>query len=124
MFMCFLFFKQKPGSEIRISDWSSDVCSSDLTEWRKLRAPDGERPGVVEPVKHYALQPGMVVVYNETALHSPLRTGPTRLIHIQGRNPDRSEERRGGKECDRKWRTRGARYNRKNNEIEKTVQLK
>src|SRR3546814_2808890 len=26
---CF-FFKQKPAYEMRISDWSSDVCSSDL----------------------------------------------------------------------------------------------
>src|SRR3546814_8883192 len=29
--MCF-FFKQKTAYEMRISDWSSDVCSSDLTE--------------------------------------------------------------------------------------------
>src|SRR3546814_3424502 len=26
----FLFFKQKTAYEMRISDWSSDVCSSDL----------------------------------------------------------------------------------------------
>src|SRR3546814_5689604 len=31
MFMCcFFFFKQKTAYEMRISDWSSDVCSSDL----------------------------------------------------------------------------------------------
>src|SRR3546814_10710730 len=29
--MCF-FFKQKTAYERRISDWSSDVCSSDLSE--------------------------------------------------------------------------------------------
>src|SRR3546814_10921695 len=28
--MLFFFFKQKPAYEMRISDWSSDVCSSDL----------------------------------------------------------------------------------------------
>src|SRR3546814_6460951 len=28
--LCFLFFKQKTAYEMRISDWSSDVCSSDL----------------------------------------------------------------------------------------------
>src|SRR3546814_19805784 len=28
--MIFLFFKQKTAYELRISDWSSDVCSSDL----------------------------------------------------------------------------------------------
>src|SRR3546814_16870673 len=30
--MCFFFFKQKTAYEMRISDWSSDVCSSDLVE--------------------------------------------------------------------------------------------
>src|SRR3546814_623454 len=28
--MCFFFVKQKTAYEMRISDWSSDVCSSDL----------------------------------------------------------------------------------------------
>src|SRR3546814_3161727 len=28
--MMFFFFKQKTAYEMRISDWSSDVCSSDL----------------------------------------------------------------------------------------------
>src|SRR3546814_10227729 len=30
--LCFFFFKQKTAYEMRISDWSSDVCSSDLDE--------------------------------------------------------------------------------------------
>src|SRR3546814_1439500 len=30
MFFVFFFFKQKTAYEMRISDWSSDVCSSDL----------------------------------------------------------------------------------------------
>src|SRR3546814_1310625 len=34
LFLFFFFFKQKTAYEMRISDWSSDVCSSDL-----------ERPG-------------------------------------------------------------------------------
>src|SRR3546814_10193515 len=29
---CFFFFKQKTAYEMRISDWSSDVCSSDLDD--------------------------------------------------------------------------------------------
>src|SRR3546814_9394929 len=33
----FLFFKQKTAYEMRISDWSSDVCSSDLP-FRELQA--------------------------------------------------------------------------------------
>src|SRR3546814_5794061 len=30
MIIAFFFFKQKTAYEMRISDWSSDVCSSDL----------------------------------------------------------------------------------------------
>src|SRR3546814_4634264 len=30
MFLFIFFFKQKTAYELRISDWSSDVCSSDL----------------------------------------------------------------------------------------------
>src|SRR3546814_4220178 len=30
--MFFFFFKQKTAYEMRISDWSSDVCSSDLPD--------------------------------------------------------------------------------------------
>src|SRR3546814_2301208 len=29
----FFFFKQKTAYDMRISDWSSDVCSSDLSPW-------------------------------------------------------------------------------------------
>src|SRR3546814_497448 len=32
VYMFFFFFKQKTAYEMRISDWSSDVCSSDLME--------------------------------------------------------------------------------------------
>src|SRR3546814_6885310 len=32
----FFFFKQKTAYEMRISDWSSDVCSSDLRHFRSL----------------------------------------------------------------------------------------
>src|SRR3546814_4180166 len=38
--MCFFFFKQKTAYEMRISDWSSDVCSSD----RFLAAGDLAQP--------------------------------------------------------------------------------
>src|SRR3546814_9966007 len=37
MLLCF-FFKQKTAYEMRISDWSSDVCSSDLAAKRKMRS--------------------------------------------------------------------------------------
>src|SRR3546814_9334060 len=33
----FFFFKQKTAYDVRISDWSSDVCSSDLMTGRQAR---------------------------------------------------------------------------------------
>src|SRR3546814_8151453 len=35
---CFFFFKQKTAYEMRISDWSSDVCSSDLDKIAQHRS--------------------------------------------------------------------------------------
>src|SRR3546814_6242099 len=37
--MMFFFFKQKTAYEMRISDWSSDVCSSDLLQDSPSRIP-------------------------------------------------------------------------------------
>src|SRR3546814_15049895 len=45
MLLCFFFFKQKTAYEMRISDWSSDVCSSDLVIFE---APDLQ--GGIKPV--------------------------------------------------------------------------
>src|SRR3546814_1227126 len=39
--LVFFFFKQKTAYEMRISDWSSDVCSSDLYHFQKAQAADG-----------------------------------------------------------------------------------
>src|SRR3546814_1170618 len=43
VFFFFFFFKQKTAYEMRISDWSSDVCSSDLTARAQARGPDSFR---------------------------------------------------------------------------------
>src|SRR3546814_1919820 len=41
----FCFFKQKTAYELRISDWSSDVCSSDLSAARSCNPePEEIRP--------------------------------------------------------------------------------
>src|SRR3546814_99350 len=45
LYFFFFFFKQKTAYEMRISDWSSDVCSSDLSIARRL-----DQIGIVEPV--------------------------------------------------------------------------
>src|SRR3546814_18353888 len=39
MLFVLFFFKQKTAYEMRISDWSSDVCSSDLPAERQSRLP-------------------------------------------------------------------------------------
>src|SRR3546814_1094823 len=44
----FFFFKQKTAYEMRISDWSSDVCSSDLLAIRLAQRLTG---GVEAPLK-------------------------------------------------------------------------
>src|SRR3546814_1046630 len=90
--MCCFFFKQKTAYEMRISDWSSDVCSSDLADIEPVAA---------EAIPHEAAQildgdagdrgfsaaarPGVGML----AVHQPAQ-------HAAG---DRSEERRVGKEC-------------------------
>src|SRR3546814_9015212 len=53
--MCFFFFKQKTAYEMRISDWSSDVCSSDLGQNRLQDAPViqmiGQRPPIASQLE-------------------------------------------------------------------------
>src|SRR3546814_12693210 len=41
--LCFVLFKEKTVYEMRISDWSSDVCSSDLRTAGELRRRHSDR---------------------------------------------------------------------------------
>src|SRR3546814_2704547 len=43
----FFFFEHRTAYEMRISDWSTDVCSSDLAQFR--RQPDHHAPAIVRP---------------------------------------------------------------------------
>src|SRR3546814_8139356 len=58
----FFFFKQKTAYEMRISDWSSDVCSSDLTHrvWVTTRAApvSSARQGIL--LQHLRFRPCLV----------------------------------------------------------------
>src|SRR3546814_2840542 len=56
---CFFFFKQKTAYEMRISDWSSDVCSSDLVNGKMIRPTSfdvAERAGVSQSTVSRALR--------------------------------------------------------------------
>src|SRR3546814_5822868 len=48
----FFFFKQKTAYELRISDWSSDVCSSDLQDEQPARPVAPQRHGVIAVGAH------------------------------------------------------------------------
>src|SRR3546814_4987352 len=52
VFIVVFFFKQKTAYEMRISDWSSDVCSSDLGVIYIVRDP---RDVVISAADHYGL---------------------------------------------------------------------
>src|SRR3546814_5679319 len=88
-----LFFKQKTAYEMRISDWSSDVCSSDLLH-RRLRHQADLRARTGLPA---------VAVRHGRAYRSD-------DADRRGFGADRSEERRGGKECVSTCRSRWSPY--------------
>src|SRR3546814_6593584 len=98
--LCFFFFKQKTAYEMRISDWSSDVCSSDLGEPLTL----GEVEVTFVPAGHVLGSAQIVLDWRGER------------IVVSGdykRRPDptcagRSEERRVGKECVSTCRSRGS----------------
>src|SRR3546814_7958954 len=50
--LSFFFFKQKTAYEMRISDWSSDVCSSDLLPRLRALAGGCRRAGSGVEVDH------------------------------------------------------------------------
>ena len=59
-----------------------------MSDWAVLERPAEGKAGKVRLAKSYTLTPGMAHVYNEGDVHSPRRSGPTRLIRIEGRNMD------------------------------------
>src|SRR3546814_2516229 len=81
-FFFFFFFKQKTAYEMRISDWSSDVCSSDLLPTWTLFLPRLD--------------------FTPLYQHVPFVSVPYHSL--------RSEERRVGKECVSTCRSRWSPY--------------
>jgi predicted metal-dependent enzyme (double-stranded beta helix superfamily) len=61
---------------------------TEMTDWEMVTPASPDTPGKVRQVKTYTLTPGMAYVYNEGDLHSPRRSGPTRLIRLEGLNMD------------------------------------
>src|SRR3546814_1320594 len=97
----FFFFKQKTAYEMRISDWSSDVCSSDLAGF--LRSPS--------PTPCRALSPRP---------DPPLPRRGKRGLGTPCPFLDSSEERRVGKECVSTCRSRWSPYHYKKKDSNNT----
>src|SRR3546814_12542371 len=107
--LCFFFFKQKTSYEMRISDLSSDVCSSDLSLLPRACGQRGRphrlRLGPDEAIAAIAFELAPAAAVDQPIILPALADqcpdgqqvshGPFR----RGYGPSRSEERRVGKEC-------------------------
>src|SRR3546814_19326333 len=101
--MWVFFFKQKTANEMRISDWSSDVCSSDL---RMHVGPVEHRPRPrlqIGEVAAARLRPLLQDFMHRRAAPRRSRIGIHRIEPRPTQNAlgveGRSDERRVGKEC-------------------------
>src|SRR3546814_19495214 len=103
----FFFFKQKTAYEMRISDWSSDVCSSDL----HVRAKVDHRP-----LARKQIAPDGRGDDGARYASGPVHLNDRRVRVDSGRNADRRAERRpcsrsaerrvgkeGGSTCRCRW---------------------
>src|SRR3546814_16334828 len=98
---------------MRISDWSSDVCSSDLGELFDVLVQFGQREGDFTP-RFQLLQPESLEITDQ---HELGQIVIAQAKHVIVRLPlgleqifARSEERREGKECVSTCRSRGWTY--------------
>src|SRR3546814_7379342 len=103
MCVIFFFFKQKTAYEMRISDWSSDVCSSDLQKGRGMR----RAVDIARKLELTALALGCLKRKELCAAF--VRVNPNTIMTPQNCY-NRSEERRVGKECVSTCRSRWSPY--------------
>src|SRR3546814_4964818 len=107
--LLFFLFKQKTAYEMRISDWSSDVCSSDLMAYQR---PSGTAVEFMGAAGSDVLAPADGVVLDSAPGRLVLDHGNgwrTTVDGIEGALA-RSEERRVGKECVSTCRSRWSPY--------------
>src|SRR3546814_4222368 len=117
--MLFFFFKQKTAYEMRISDWSSDVCSSDLFIEKYI-----EQPRHIE-IQVLGDKHGNVIFLHERECsiqrrhQKVIEEAPSPFLDAKTRKAmgeqavalaKRSEERRVGKECVSTCRSRWSPY--------------
>src|SRR3546814_5014698 len=108
--MCiFFFFKQKTAYEMRISDWSSDVCSSDLPCARMRR--DFAENALIEALRARAMDKRLLDILVCPVTKAPLVwRADLQELWCHASRLARSEERRVGKECVSTCRSRWSPY--------------
>src|SRR3546814_8660157 len=105
--MCVFVVMQKTADEMRISDWSSDVCSSDLHDpvarrpdragarhrrRRRARAPHSLRPAAPAAVPDFHRRPFPAAFARATSVLHAARSGHRSSAHGRGVDGSRSEE--------------------------------
>src|SRR3546814_9211018 len=113
LMFCLFVFKQKTAYEMRISDWSSDVCSCDLNsdgeevEFHRVRFPVAR--GMTQALVGERLDTSPALQRETTHFWNWLGEEPNGIAKSTGRMA-RSEERRVGKECVSTGRASWSRY--------------
>src|SRR3546814_6136600 len=118
---CLFFFKQKTAYELRISDWSSDVCSSDLLRLALAKGCEaalgfymdalhalGAELSLSTELAH--VPQAVLDLADASGDVSPSRQDEPYRRAISGIYARRSEERRVGKECVSTGRSRWSPY--------------
>src|SRR3546814_16227450 len=103
--LLFFFFKQKTAYEVRISDWSSDVCSSDLSAQLCSTA-----RALALPWSAFSFTSWKASNISRVFFRASPAMAPTSVS-----SSSRSEGRRVGQECVSTCRSRWSPYNLKNN---------
>src|SRR3546814_14751378 len=97
---------------MRISDWSSDVCSSDLTDAGRALSRGAQRVQPVDPGMRSAFLQARhqldEIAGTKAAVELRRKNSVPGILHGAGRS--RSEERRVGKECVSTGRSRWSPY--------------
>src|SRR3546814_5362524 len=92
---CFFFFKQKTAYEMRISDWSSDVCSSDLgqdqhgVDAARRRRHDSQRLEALQGGRGWMSARGNVSAEEWRAMARAAVAGQPGLLVADGDGPPR-----------------------------------
>src|SRR3546814_1780206 len=112
VFTCIIvyFFKQKTAYEMRISDWSSDVCSSDLVNQveQELSAVNSSSSGNNRDFQKWEV--GFLADYVVNTHHQYVKDNTPFILELAQKVARRSAERRVGNECVSTCRSRWSAY--------------